>query len=111
MTLHQKLNTKDDSFTYTLPGDSECLFKVDSNAALYLLGKQIGKYKLVTDKWQLWIDGNLFDSSDPNTLFYLPEFELDSLNQILEESSAEYSAGLHVSAEELKAKLKARFGV
>ncbi|UAV84652.1 hypothetical protein PHB09_157 [Pseudomonas phage PHB09] len=109
--LNQKLNTKDDSFTYTLPGDSEPLFKVDNNAALYLFGKQIGKYKLANNEWQLWIDGVLLDTSGADTLFYLPEFELDSLNQILEKSSAQYHDGNHVSTEELKANLKARFGV
>jgi hypothetical protein len=83
--LYQELNCKDDSFTYTVYGEKEPSYRVDSNANLIDLkqGKTIGKYKLMHDQWHLYIDDVLIDSSGVNTLFYLPEFELKTLTSLV----------------------------
>lgn len=81
--LRQSLNTKDDSFTYTVTDDPTTVYRVDNNATLYKNGKQIGSYKLARDHWQLWLDGELIDSSEPKTIFGLPEFELASLTRLV----------------------------
>lgn len=83
--LYQELNTKDDSFSYTVNGDSEPTYIVDSNANLidYKKGKVIGEYQLMHDSWHLYIGGTLVESSPPNTLFHLPEFELRSLTALI----------------------------
>lgn len=83
--LRQELNTKDDSFTYTVRGESEPTYRVDSNANLIDLeqGKTIGKYRLMHDQWHLYIDDVLIDSSGVNTLFFLPEFELKTLTALV----------------------------
>lgn len=83
--LIQDLNTQDDSFTYTVRGESEPTYRVDSNANLIDLkqGKTIGKYKLMHDQWHLYIDDVLIDSSGVNTLFHLPEFELKTLTALI----------------------------
>lgn len=81
--LIQKLNTQDDSFSYTVMDESEPTYKVDSGARLYEKGKHIGDYRLRNDSWHLYIDGELVKSSLPNTLFHLPEFELKSLTELV----------------------------
>ena len=81
--LIQELNTQDDSFTYTVRGESEPTYKVDSNARLFKKGKHIGDYRLQHDSWHLYIEGQLVKSSLPNTLFYLPEFELKTLTELI----------------------------
>ncbi|WOZ57587.1 hypothetical protein [Pseudomonas phage vB_PseuGesM_254] len=81
--LIQYLNTQDDSFTYTVRGESEPTYRVDSGGRLYKKGKHIGDYRLQHDCWHLYIDGQLVSSSLPNTLFYLPEFELKSLTTMI----------------------------
>lgn len=81
--LVQELNTKDDSFTYTVIGESEPTYKVTSGARLYQKGKHIGDYRLQHDRWHLYVQGDLIESSLPNTLFNLPEFELKSLTALI----------------------------
>lgn len=83
--LRQELNTKDDSFTYTVVGESEPSYKVDSNANLIDLKqcKTIGRYKLSSNAWHLYINDELIDSSLPGTTFYLPEFEMITLTALV----------------------------
>lgn len=87
--LYQHLNTKDDSFTYTVRGESEPTYKVDSNANLIDLkqGKVIGQYKLSSgdsyNQWHLYLDDVLFMSGPFAGLFMLPEFELKSLTALI----------------------------
>jgi hypothetical protein len=81
--LKQSLNTKDDSFSYTLMGETTPLYKVDSSGYLTEEGKQIGKFKLGDNQWHLHLDGELFMSGPPNGLFYLPEFELKALTALV----------------------------
>jgi hypothetical protein len=49
--LKQDLNTSDDSFSYTLPGESEPLYRVDSSGYLTERGEQIGKFCLRGKHW------------------------------------------------------------
>jgi hypothetical protein len=83
--LQQSLNTDDDSFTYTVSGETEPSYLVDSNGCLYdmKINKQIGKYKLGKDQWSLYLDDTLFMEGPSNGLFYLPEFELKSLTALI----------------------------
>lgn len=81
--LLQELNTQDDSFTYTVRGESEPTYKVDSNAYLTRKGVTIGKYTLGENQWHLYLDDILFMSGPPNGLFMLPEFELKSLTALI----------------------------
>ena len=83
--LIQKLNTQDDSFSYTVMGESEPTYKVDSSANLIDLkqGKTIGRYKLSSNAWHLYINDVLIESSPPGSTFYLPEFELKSLTELV----------------------------
>lgn len=83
--LQQSLNTDDDSFTYTVVGETEPSYRVDSNAYLHDLksGTVIGKYKLDDNQWHLLIGGVLLKSSGPNTMFKLPEFELETLTVLV----------------------------
>lgn len=93
--LYQQLNTQDDSFTYTVSGESEPTYKVDSNANLIDLkqGKVIGKYNLSSgdscNQWHLHLDDELFMSGPPNGLFMLPEFELKSLTALINQEGQE----------------------
>lgn len=93
--LKQELNTQDDSFSYTVLGESEPTYKVDSGAKLYEKGVHIGDYRLRHDQWHLYIQGELIDSSLPNTLFYLPEFELKSLTELVNLDTVHVSANEH----------------
>lgn len=83
--LYQQLNTQDDSFTYTVSGESEPTYLVDRDADLIdcKRGKVIGRYKLGNNQWHLYIDDVLFMSGPPNGLFKLPEFELKSLTALI----------------------------
>lgn len=83
--LIQKLNTQDDSFSYTVMGESEPTYKVDSSANLIDLkqGKTIGRYKLSNNAWHLYINDVLIDSSPQGSTFHLPEFELKSLTELV----------------------------
>ena len=87
--LCQELNTQDDSFTYTVSGESEPTYLVDCHADLIdcKRGKVIGRFKLSSgdscNQWHLYIDDVLFMSGPPNGLFKLPEFELDSLTALI----------------------------
>lgn len=83
--LYQHLNTNDDSFTYTVSGESEPTYKVDSSANLIdcKQGKVIGRYKLSSNAWHLYINDVLIESSPPGSTFYLPEFELKSLTALV----------------------------
>lgn len=81
--LRQELNTKDDSFTYTLFGENEPTYKVDSSGYLTKKGVTIGKYRLGDNQWHLYLDDVLFMSGPKDGLFYLPEFELKSLTALI----------------------------
>lgn len=83
--LIQQLNTQDDSFSYTVMGEREPTYKVDSNAELIDMkeGRHIGKFKLKGNAWHLYINDVLIESSPPGSTFYLPEFELKSLTELV----------------------------
>lgn len=81
--LQQKLDVTDDSFTYTLLGEIEPLYRVDSEGYLHKAGEIIGKFKLANNQWDLYISDILFMSSPANQLFYLPEFELKALTALV----------------------------
>lgn len=81
--LHQAFNLKDDSISYRLHGESEPLYRVDSNGCLTKSGVNIGKFKLGDAQWHLYIDDKLFMSGPPNGLFKLPEFELKALTALV----------------------------
>ena len=83
--LRQELNTRDDSFTYTVIGEGEPAYKVDSSANLIDLkqGKTIGRYKLSSNAWHLYVNDVLIESSPAGSTFYLPEFELKTLTAMV----------------------------
>ena len=83
--LSQELNTRDDSFTYTVLGESEPTYKVDSSANLIDIkqGKTIGHYKLSSNAWHLYVNDVLIESTQPGSTFYLPEFELKTLTALV----------------------------
>ena len=81
--LHQTLCTKTDSFSYTVFGEEAPIYHVDSSGYLSELGKQIGKFCLVGNRWHLRIDGVIVDLGPDNGMFYLPEFELRSLTALI----------------------------
>lgn len=85
--LNQVLNTTDDSFSYFVSGESEPTYLVDSDANLIHCkresGTVIGRYKLGSNQWHLYLDDVLFMSGPPNGLFMLPEFELKSLTALI----------------------------
>ena len=83
--LQQSLNTSDDSFTYTVSGETEASYLVDSDGYLHDMkaNRIIGKFKLGNDQWHLYIDDNLFMSGPPNGLFNLPEFEQEALTKLV----------------------------
>lgn len=83
--LQQSLNTSDDSFTYTISGETEASYLVDSDGYLHDMkaNKIIGKFKLGDSQWHLYIDDNLFMSGPPNELFNLPEFEQEALTKLV----------------------------
>lgn len=81
--LQQTLCTKTDSFTYTVVGDDEPTYHVDSSGYVSERGKAIGKFCLGDNQWHLYIDGVIVDFGPKNGLFYLPEFELRSLTALV----------------------------
>lgn len=81
--LKQELNTQDDSFTYTVLGESEPTYKVDAGARLFEKGVHIGDYRMRQEQWHLYINGESVMHSEPNSLFKLPEFELKSLTALI----------------------------
>lgn len=88
--LEQNLDTSDDSFSYTVIGESEPLYRVDSSGYLTEKGIQIGKFNLgINSQWHLRIGGDLFISGPEDGLFYLPEFELKALTALLNLERAE----------------------
>lgn len=81
--LKQDLNTSDDSFSYTLIGEAEPLYRVDNDGRLTKSGVEIGKFVLGDNQWHLCIDGVMVDSGPQNGLFKLPEFELKALTSLV----------------------------
>lgn len=81
--LIQVLNTKDDSFSYTVEGESVPTYVVDNSASLYENGVRIGEYRLKNNSWHLYIKNALIASSRRDTLFNLPEFELETLTTLI----------------------------
>lgn len=81
--LKQDLNTSDDSFSYTLLGESEPLYRVDSSGYLTERGEQIGKFCLRDRHWDLVLDnGTVFEGTAFGT-FKLPEFEIFILSKLV----------------------------
>lgn len=81
--LNQSFDFVDDSVSYTVSGEDEPLYRVDSSGYLTERGKQIGKFSLGDNSWYLCIDGKLFMSGPPDGLFKLPEFELKALTALV----------------------------
>lgn len=81
--LQQDLNTENDSFSYTVSGETAPTYVVDSNGYLNEKGKEIGKFALRDNQWHLHIGDNIIDSGPKNGLFYLPEFGLRSLTKLI----------------------------
>lgn len=81
--LHQELDTNTDAFTYTVIGDTEPLYVVDSSGNLTEKGKPIGKFRLQNKQWYLVANGSVFMAGPPNGLFGLPEFELKALTALV----------------------------
>jgi len=80
--LSQDLDTCDDSFSYTLFGESEPLYRVDSSGYLTERGEQIGEFCLRDKHWDLVLDsGTIFEGTAFGT-FKLPEFELFILTKL-----------------------------
>jgi hypothetical protein len=81
--LKQDLDTSDDSFSYTLLGESVPLYRVDSSGYLTKRGEQIGKFCLRDQHWDLILDdGSVFEGTQFGT-FKLPEFELFVLSKLV----------------------------
>jgi hypothetical protein len=81
--LKQALDTKNDSFSYTVLGEESPIYLVDSFGYLLKTGKQIGNFRLTDKQWHLYIDDTLFMSGPENSLFGLPEFELKALTKLI----------------------------
>lgn len=81
--LQQTLCTKTDSFSYTVVGEEAPIYHVDSSGYLSERGKAIGKFCLGDNQWHLRIDGVIVESGPENGMFYLPEFELQSLTALV----------------------------
>lgn len=83
--LNQVLDTLDDSFTYTVGGETEPTYRVDSDGYLHDIkkGEYIGKFKLGNAQWHLYIGDTLFMEGPENGLFKLPEFELKALTALV----------------------------
>lgn len=80
--LKQELCTKTDSFSYTVLGEKAPTYRVDSSGWLTEQGEAIGQFFLEGTQWHLRINGVVIDSSPPNSLFRLPEFELKVLTAL-----------------------------
>jgi hypothetical protein len=83
--LKQVLNLKDDSFTYFV-GD-EPLYRVDCHAGLTRKGVGIGHFKLRDDQWHLYLGDELYMSSPNDYAFNLPEFELEVLTELANQTA------------------------
>lgn len=81
--LSQRLNTNDDSFSYTVLGEENPRYVVNSHAELIHSGNVIGRFRLSNDQWHLYLDGVLYMSGPENGLFKLPEFELEVLTALV----------------------------
>lgn len=81
--LIQHLDTSTDSFSYTVLGEDEPLYLVDSSGYLTSKGVEIGKFVLRDNQWHLRIDDVIVDSGPQNGLFKLPEFELKALTEMV----------------------------
>lgn len=82
--LNQELNTYDDSFIYTVFGEVEPIYVVNSSG--YLItgkGVEIGQFKLRNNQWHLYLSGELYRSGPPDGLHKLPEFELKVLTELV----------------------------
>ena len=88
--LTQVLNVKDDSFTYLVNG--EPLYRVDCHAGLTRKGVGIGHYRLRDDRWQLIIGDELYMQTKPGHTFNLPEFELESLTELANQTARPHLA-------------------
>lgn len=87
--LKQDFDFSDDSISYTLLGESEPLYRVDSDGYLHKAGEIIGKFKLGNAQWHLYIGDTLFMDGPENGLFKLPEFELKALTALVNEVNHE----------------------
>lgn len=81
--LRQSFDFDDDSISYTVLGETDPLYRVDSSGHLTEKGKQIGKFMLGENQWHLYLDGQLPISGPENGLFKLPEFELKVLTELV----------------------------
>ena len=81
--LKQELCTHTDSFTYTVVGEKAPRYHVDSSGWLTENGEALGKFCLADNRWHLRINDVVVDSSPPNSLFLLPEFELKVLTDLV----------------------------
>ena len=81
--LIQHLDMVNDAFSYTIVGESEPLYRVDSSGYLTSKGVEIGKFVLRDNQWHLRIDDVIVASGPQNGLFKLPEFELKALTELV----------------------------
>ena len=81
--LNQSFDFVDDSISYTVSGESEPLYRVDSSGYLTKSGVECGKFKLEDNSWHLYLGCELFMSGPPDGLFKLPEFELKALTALV----------------------------
>lgn len=81
--LIQHLDMVNDAFSYTVAGESEPLYWVDSSGYLTSKGVEIGNFKLRNNQWHLYLNDGLYMSGPPNSLFLLPEFELKALTALV----------------------------
>lgn len=81
--LIQKLDMVQDSFSYTVYGEDEPLYIVDSSGYVTSKGIEIGKFKLRDNQWHLYLSNELYRSGPTNGLFKLPEFELKALTELV----------------------------
>lgn len=82
--LIQELNLEDDSFSYTILGEEQPTYKVNSSGYLTEKGVRIGRFKLDSYyTWNLYINDCLFMEGPPSSLFSLPEFELKALTKFI----------------------------
>jgi hypothetical protein len=84
--LEQKLCTKTDSFSYTVVGEDEPRYRVDSSGYLTENGRVIGKFCLYGQRWDLLLNGQPYMQGPENSLFGLPEFELKALTDLINQA-------------------------
>lgn len=85
--LKQDLDTSDDSFSYTLFGETEPLYVVDSSGYLTERGEHIGKFCLRDGHWDLVLDNGVTHEGTSSGTFKLPEFELFILTKLANQTS------------------------